>query len=142
LNPDLIVSTINLDSLTIGSIIQKSTKLVLRFNEYTCDVCVRDEISALEGIAKVIGKENIIVISSFSRIRDFISFKKLNQIPYSCYNLCKSNLGLDIEKLNHPFLFVLDDDFITKLVFIPETNISFVQTDYFNIIINRFFRNN
>ena len=89
-------------------------------------------------IAKEIGSENVLVIASYRRIRDFLLFKRMNQLADITIYQTQS-LYMPLEQLEVPFLFLLSQDMKAHLIFFPDSD-NQMTLNYYKIIKERFFR--
>lgn len=107
-------------------------KLIFFYPKGACISCLTKIYTDLESLAIDIGKENIITISE-KRVLDNGLFKpshfELHEIK---------SLELEIEKLNQPFLFIMDNDLDVKHVYIPELYDSFRQEYFSDFLVNYF----
>lgn len=57
-----------------------SKKLVFRYSELHCDVCVDEQVKSLKKYKEKIGNDNILILADYSNIKNLILFKRLNSI--------------------------------------------------------------
>ena len=115
-------------------------KLILRYSELNCDVCVNQEVKNLKNLEKEIGRENIIIIASYNDPKHLNLFRRINQVEAEIYNIGEGKLNIPLETANAPFLFVLDPSLITKTVFMPSKEIPEMSETYYKLIISKFFK--
>lgn len=118
--------------------IVNSKKLVFRYTELHCDVCVDKQIEAIKKISKKIGKKNIIILTEYENLKNLIIFKRLNSLSIPIFNL-QNKFNLPIEELDSPYYFVVDKDFVIKDLFIPIKEIENYTNKYLNIIYKKHF---
>jgi hypothetical protein len=139
-NPNIpLVSAVRKDTLTLQQLVGTMPKLVFRYSELNCMSCVDHLIPKIKKIAQVIGKKNIIIAATYHSIRDLYLFKRLNGVKMPVYKLPTSGFGLPIGKVNLPFLFVIDPQFQTKLLFVPDKTLPVMSQQYCSIIESRIF---
>jgi hypothetical protein len=121
-------------SQTLGSVID-AKKLIFRFTELNCPLCIEQEIPTLKEIAKKIGDNNIIILASYDRpnaLRILIDKYKLN---FQAFNIPSGSLvNNEIESVNMPYYFMLGKSMIGKNIFIPEKTLPELTRDYLNLI--------
>ncbi len=88
-----------------------SKKLVFRYGELHCDVCVDEQVKSLKKYKEKIGSDNIIILADYNSIKNLILFKRLNSIELPIYRLSEK-FNLELEKKEVPYFFVIDDNFI------------------------------
>ena len=94
---------------------------------------------ALKEFSDQIGKENIVILASFSKPRDLVIFNRVHNIEYDIYNLEFKKINEEIEDWGSPFLFILNYKLETELIFIPLKEIPELLHSYLEIITYRFF---
>jgi len=139
LNENTIVTTLNNDSIHFCKILDENPKLVFRFSEESCPPCVEMEIERLKKIGETIGKENVIILTSYRNLRYLKLLKQQNNIDFSIYNINDTNLNFPTVLKNIPFLFIINSKLEAELVFIPEKTIPELSYQYYEIIKKRYF---
>jgi hypothetical protein len=135
----IIGSSILNKSVSLKKVIEESDnpKLIFRFSESSCELCVDSVLVCLRKHSDRIGKKNIIILTSYDDIAYLVLFKKYEEIDFQIYNA--RNIDLPIEKLNVPYLFVIDKSLKTNCIFIPEKTIQKRTDLYFQTIVKRYF---
>ena len=75
-------------------------------------------------------EEKVLILSSYSKYRDLLLFKIVNQMDMEVYNLKETKLDIPIEGLDISYMFLLDNDFKAKFVFIPEKTMPRLTDNY------------
>lgn len=126
------------EKISLNDICNKKLKLVYYFNEYSCLACVDEELIRLNEVIDSIGKENVMVIASFSSYKDFYQFICRNDIPCDIYNT-NGNQFMDIDKKDESIIFTVNDDLIVGKCFIPMKSLSHTTKDFYNTIVGKYF---
>jgi|AntAceMinimDraft_15_1070371.scaffolds.fasta_scaffold04292_6 hypothetical protein len=108
------------DSITFTNLIKQNKKLlVFRYSELNCMACIDKEVLNLKQFLKN-SNVKIIIIATYSSMRDLYLFKRINQIPKAkIYNIKNQQMGLPIEKNNIPYYFVAETNFVAGKFFVP-----------------------
>ncbi len=125
------------DSLLLSELNIIRPKLVLRYSELNCNVCVDSQFETLNRVTKQIGEENILIFGSYSKLDDLNRFKRINNIHLEIYNL--KNIGLSIDDENIPYYFVLDSSLVVKDLFIPKDEYPDLTKSFFELISKKYF---
>ena len=105
------------NTTTIEEIYKGSSIMCFRFSKRHCQSCIDILLPEIEKLSQKIGHENIIFLASHYNTRDLNAFKSLNKIKNPIYNI--DTIQLKAEDLYNPYTFILDNDCMTKLFFIP-----------------------
>ncbi|MDH7605419.1 MAG: hypothetical protein QHH13_10995 [Melioribacter sp.] len=131
---------INGKKITISSILRKSEKLVFRYTSLNCQICVDSEIVRLKDLGEKIGKDKIIIITSYSGIKNFYNFHKINKLyNYNIYFIPIDSKLFPGED-NTPYVFILDTNRVVKYSFFPNKEFP-KYTVIFYRILYRYFSN-
>lgn len=103
---------------TLKKAVGNSRKLILRFSETDCNVCLDDELKRLKEFAGKVGSEKIILIGSYTNTRDLFAFKQIRELNFPTYNISQEAFGLPIEKNNTPFLFLADSTLVCSSTYL------------------------
>ena len=124
----------NEDSVTFESL-SKTPKLVLYFNSVSCNVCID---SLLNKIQKTFGNNSskVVIISSREGYRDLQVQLANNTYNFPYYCLL-TDFEIPIDDLGIPFLFWLDQQFITKHLFVPRKDNPSRTLEYLSLAKNR-----
>ena len=125
-----LITTSNLNT-SLQEFLTKPT-VVFFYTDKSCEACVERVYSDLVILAESIGKDNILIVSNNPFPRT-----DLNAAQHGFKELMTESLGLSIEELNNPFLFVTDGRFISN-IFVPEV-FEKSRVDYFESILPSYF---
>lgn len=120
--------------------ILSSEKLVFRYSELHCDVCVDEQIKSLKKYKEKIGSDNILILADYNNIKNLALFKRLNSIELPIFKLSKK-LNLELDEKDFPYFFVIDSSFIARDFFIPIKEINGYTDNYLKIIYEKHFKN-
>lgn len=118
----------------LKDLLKSGPKLVFRYSEVNCQTCVESEIVPLINFMAENGNDKVIFLTTYQDRKYLLDFKRFNKIKTEIYNIPENGLGLPIEKLNIPYLFVIDANMQTNLIFIPEKNRENVSLTYYKIV--------
>lgn len=124
----------------INNLINKGPKIVLRYSEVNCMSCVDTSLNFLRKYIDLIGVKNIIILASYKRQKDIISYKRINNlIPFEIYNTNYNDLNLPIEDVVIPYYFIIDEKLNCHSVFPIDAEIPEYMDMYFRTIIPKYF---
>ena len=135
---DIPVQNSRLKTLTLQEVIGKTPKIFFRDSELKRSVCVDGQIKLIKPLVKELGRENIILLSTYRNHRSGIIFKRINNLDVEIYNLGDQNLGLPPEHSNAPFVFITDSTLTARLVFVPAKEIPALSEEYYKVLRIRF----
>lgn len=117
-----------------------SPKLVVRYSDVNCNTCVDSLFTSLAGFSDRIGEENVIIMASYHNRRDLFVWKRLNNIRYNVFQVPHDQMGLEIEKKNIPFVFILlPGNGAVHQIFLPMKENTERTRVYLEFIARRFF---
>lgn len=125
---------------SLADLIGQDHKLVMRYSELHCDVCVDETMKQLKRFTEEIGQDQVLLISSYANPRDMYTFKRLNQIQLPLYNLGEQKLDLRAEEADVPYLFVIGPDQKVDLVFLAYKEAPELLSRYLNIVKGKYFQ--
>ena len=96
-------------------------------------------MNRIKQFAQTIGKENVLILSSYENPRDMYTFKQMNQIDLPMYNLGNQLLGLPAERADTPYLFVLHPNRKTERFYLFYKEIANHIDNYFKILRDKYF---
>lgn len=134
LNPNLELINENQQPIRLEELLDGQKKLVFRYSELNCHQCVDSAFKSLKSLVKEIGEEKVIILASYSRFRSLALFKRLNQLKMDVYNINEEALGIPLERSGIPFMFLLDKEYKTKFVFVPEKTMPQLTENYFHLM--------
>jgi hypothetical protein len=106
------------DSTLLSKLVKTKPVLVLRYSSTNCNTCYE---KALNDMTDVFGEtvQSTIVLCSYLVERDFLIFKRVNQIKYPIYRIESDAFDWTVESYNIPYYFVLHPDMKISNVYIP-----------------------
>ena len=113
----LYVCDVNDNPIPLIDLINCKKRLILRYSELNCQVCIDSLIQTLKCSPDLLN--SVIVISNYSQTRDLLSFLQINQVPFPVYNLKE----LQLTKIdNYELPYFIQTDTCTRLfnAFIPD----------------------
>jgi len=112
-------------------------KLIFYYNELNCNPCTDRELGKIDSLSKIIGAENVYLLTKRTSNRNIYLLKRVNNLNLQIIFI--DNI-LDIPIFNYPtnFYFILDKDFITKFFFVPSKNYTFLNELYYSRIVQYF----
>lgn len=137
INKEMMVTDSKRKIIKITDLINKPT-YIYHFDETNCELCVENFVPFISQLFKKLGNKRIIILGSFEKSENlFLRLKRFEELKeISAYNIISSNLKeTEIGKINKPYIFELDSNFISKKVFIPEKELPYLSQIYCNNII-------
>lgn len=117
----------------------KSPKIIFRFAESNCSSCVDQQMIKLGKLAEIIGNENVIALTTYTALNSLKVLIKHYNLKFPIYNISTESLGNnEIEKLNTPYLFLINNSLDTEMLFIPETHLSQLSDEYYKSLEDYF----
>lgn len=107
------------DSIKLSSIINNKPKLIFRFKETDCNICIENALNDIREIYRIVGAQNIIILANYYNVRSFISFFNSNKMNVMIYNTSSKELGIPIESLDTPYFAIVDAKLIAHSIVIP-----------------------
>jgi len=137
IDTSVILLTSKNKKIKLSKLLKSPPKLIFSFEYRNCNECIERELNMLKAISKDFKPDKIIYLSNFENIREQKIFEKDNEIEV--LNLKNSRLGLPIEGLEYPFLFVVDTNYQTIAVS-PSVGLSLgLRPLYLQTIILKYF---
>lgn len=135
-NPLTKLTTPDLDSICFIDLLSHKPKLCFVYSNISCKPCIDNVISELNKISNNMNPNDILLITDYVNLRDLILFAKVNKIKFKIYSINsltqKGNLIKTV-----PYLTVLDNDYITKSVYIPISGETKLLNKYLEIVVDR-----
>lgn len=104
-------------------VMNEGSKLVLRFSQNSCKPCIDKQIEFLEEFSKVNGRDKVVLLMSSSNANDLKIFKQTNNVSLPIFRLAEGLVPSVRESQNAPYLFLLNKDLRTSLIFTPDKEI-------------------
>jgi len=111
---------------------------MIRYSNINWGMCNSRDFINIKKLTEKIGGEHIILITAPSRLEDVMTFKTTNNITIPVYQISDGRFPLPLEKENLPFLFIMDKQFLTKFVFIPDPATPSLLEHYVELVKDRF----
>lgn len=102
--------------------ISLTSKLVFRFSQKNCIECVRAQIPFLKNISDKIGKDKVILLTSYDNRRDLMVILNEFNLDFKSYNISIdefSKYNNSIENLGIPYVFEINADGEVEMLFFP-----------------------
>jgi hypothetical protein len=132
ISPSFILQNEIGDSIQISNLVNGATKLVFRYSELNCNVCIDSQMDFVKGFIEKNGYDSFIMISDYNYHKNLLQFKTFNNIQNEIYNVATLDSSLD--RLNIPYYFILDKYFRPRMFFFPEKNLPADTKEYFRKI--------
>lgn len=132
INANLNLRCLKNDTVQINQLFGSKKTLVLFFSLDNCSDCYNYCLNVFNEFSSDINISNTVVLVAKFNVRDLYVFSKSNK--FKSRMCCVDTLGLPIEKLNMPFMFILDESLIPSHVFIPRKENHDLTMRYFEII--------
>lgn len=136
--PNLLLYTIDGDSLHLSELLNDDYKLLIRFSQLNCSSCIDDIFEGLRQVVNKFPSNKVILIGTYDNQRVFQAFIKNYSLPYSIYYSRNSEDVLKEE--NIPYCCLINNDMILKNLMIPMKEIPVYSRRYYEIVLNRFFK--
>jgi hypothetical protein len=110
-------------------------KVVLRFTQNNCGSCVEHELIHLKELAKSIGEENIVCLTSYTGINDIKILSDTYSVNFATYNVPINALYKNgYDTLNFPYVFRIDNNLQMSNFFIPAKENSALSKAYYKLM--------
>ena len=107
---------------------------IIRYSELNCNVCIDSLFSCIDNHLNKKEKQQIHILASYHNRNDLLIFKRINNLSYPIYRI--DSLGISLENLNEPFIFVLNKDYSISHLFIPHKERPQDTRRYLNIVLS------
>lgn len=121
----------------IKDLIAADSKLIFDFRNVNCNTCLEDEMIRLRIVGDKIGHNNIIYIAKFNNQRSQLVFEQKHLVEV--YNIDDNVLGLPVENLHTPFVFVVDSSLIAKNIYVPIKEFFALGNIYYDLVYEKYF---
>ena len=110
------------------------SRIIIRYSELNCNVCIDSLFSCIDNHLNKKEKQQIHILASYHNRNDLLIFKRINNLSYPIYRI--DSLGISLENLNEPFIFVLNKDYSISHLFIPHKERPQDTRRYLNIVLS------
>lgn len=139
LNNNITVEDISGKKILLSNILESNKMIVYRISESYCMECIKAQFPFLNILSEKLGKKHLLLLTSFSSLKDFKIFMQTNKISIPAYNIQQADLAyLPIESLNFPYYFESNRNNNIQYVFIPQKEIPGLSDAYCREIIKNF----
>jgi hypothetical protein len=141
LDESLKLLSINKDTVLAKDVLKN--KLVFRYSQSNCRLCIDSEIDLLIKNSTLITNE-ICVVASYDRFRGVIVDKRKfvqNGLKNVKIYWAQRNINIPVEKENVPYYFYLNSDFTLSNIFIPIKEYPKLSQGYLKFTLKNFFIN-
>ena len=128
---DIVIVDSNDSIIAYKSVFDKR-KLVVRYSNLDCNVCVDSIIKYSKLLATDIGRDKIVVCAKYDNKRDFHLLSRINKNVLDIYKVDDTLLNLDDK--GTPYMFVINDDNTISHVFIPHKEYPNLMMWYFDVV--------
>jgi len=139
ITPEMKISNISEDTLFLKDIISENPKLIFYFSGLTCESCVEAELLRLKEKVKDIDSENIILLAAYENIRSLYLLCRANEVNFPSYIIHEDSFGLNADKQQLPYYFIVMDDLWMKDFFVIDQNAPDFTDKYLDIIVSKYF---
>lgn len=124
------------NAINLSQKLTAQPKLVLRYSELSCNICVDTAIAYFSAFAEKAGKDNVILLVEFASeayLAQFMRFNNIN-LPH-IYRIITDANARD----ESPHLFVLDKSQVIKDAFYPMREVPALSEMYYEVIYKKYF---
>ena len=140
--PNITLKAFPNEYFSLRQVIGIGPKLVFRYTENMCQLCVDQEIDFLKELSLEIGPENIVVLASYRNLKFLKNAKAFSDYHIKPFNIKPNAMANMLEKVDNPYLFVTDESLEMKMIYVPEKNIPSMSQKYYEIIKKKVFNSN
>ena len=131
----LLVSDLGEEILLKEYIKKNSPFLVFRYSETHCLSCVEEQLRIQSEFDLNNKNIRMLFLCDFSSRKKLNFFKKTNNIESDV--LVLKDLKLDVDDLNEPYYFLLNDDYAIMNLFIPRISNASLTIEYLEFAVHR-----
>jgi hypothetical protein len=128
--PNLLICDMEKKPYQLSNLLNCNAKVILNVSNCKCYDCIDHVLFYLKKHAKMIGRDNIIVLCDFSTNNEFLYFMRDYDIDLNIFSTYGNSVGIPVESLHLPYFLVLDSTLRSIDVFVPSKN-SPKRTDLF-----------
>lgn len=122
--------------ISVSNIAEKGPLLILRLLETDCPPCVDSTLSFLAVQCKLLGNDQVAILTDKTIPRDVIIFGRVNNISYSIYQVHKGGLNISLENQT-PYFFMLDKNGVMYDPFIIDPYQNNITISYLKLMTNK-----
>ena len=138
------ISILNLELLNIKdektrmNKVLKNTNVFFRFSDTNCFSCIETILIYIDSVNNEFGNGKITFLTSYKNKEQLKKFLKIKNIKNKIYLVENNKLPYNVEKLNIPYFFILDQYGQTIILFIPDQKYESINKLFFKTLRNRF----
>lgn len=134
IQPDMAISDNNGNNIKLQFVVNGKPKLVFRFTDLHCSVCIKAIIPYLKSFSEKIGSSNIILFVSQSNLKYIKLLYSDYHLDFPFFIVPYNSLKNDIENFNSPYLFIMTSDLKAQKAFIPDKSLPEITEYYLSAI--------
>jgi hypothetical protein len=127
--------TLDNDSVKLSDIITHK-HLVFRYSVLDCKSCIDSLFYFLRMHENRIGRDNILILTYYNNLRDFVVNARLNKIHYKILQIPENRLFIKEDELRIPYFFNIDRD-MNPINFFFITDINKQKYEVINYLASR-----
>jgi len=132
LDQNLILISESFDTVKLKDFVNSNPILIFRYPKINCDNCVNILIKNIVELLNIYEIDQITFFAYYDKVSSLSNLKRLNQLQNKIYMI--KNLDIEIENLNSPYFFLLNQDFKIEYVYIPDKKYSGRTKSYLKFI--------
>jgi hypothetical protein len=137
INKDIELFNVQNETIKLENLVKQHSIVVFDFTHISCKTCFEDELNRIVKLSDDFGKENIILISDFSSIREQYVIE--NQYGLKAFDKQDNEFGLPIEHEQYPYIYIIDTNCIARDFYIPTQQFFSLGNIYYKIIYEKYF---
>lgn len=111
----------------------KSKKIVFFHDKHACGSCIEETLFNLKVLGRTIGFDNIIIANNIRK-------DNIGRNENGFHHLYMETFHLEVEELNEPMVFIVDEDLNIDLLYLPQLYPDFKE-EYFTELLPKYFNN-
>jgi hypothetical protein len=127
--------TLDNDSVKLSDVITHK-HLVFRYSVLDCRSCIDSLFYFLRIHEDQIGKDNILILTYYNKLRDFVVNARLNKIHYKILQIPENRLFMKEDESHIPYFFNIDQN-INPVNFFFVTNINKQKHEVINYLASQ-----
>lgn len=141
ISPNTSFKNLNEERILLKDLVKNKPKILFRYSNRNCWSCVEKLLKRINSYKiDSLLKKNIVIIASYDEYRPFTVMHKNIDWGFEPYFFSEKFDYLNADKLNQPYLMVLDSSFHSKMFFFPNIDDETSLRGYFDLVQNRFFK--
>jgi hypothetical protein len=114
-NTNLVLTSEKQEELLLSEISLDQPKVIIDFSSISCSSCgeetFKEAVNLTKKLEDRLGADNVILIANYKNYTDLDVFKRINSISSQIYNKNYQKMGLPVEQVDSPFVFLLNSEF-------------------------------